>query len=227
VPSVNTMVETEFNRIAPAAYSIHSSRVMFPRHSVDRYRIFLNDLPREIEKLAHASVEAIALACTMAGLYEGYDSDRRLAETIRKHSGVPATTTITSVIEALRQLGMRSVTVVTPYDDAENGLEKQFLEASGFKVPHISSIDRKGLNIPEVPSKLVYKAALQVGRSESDGMFISCTGLTTVDILAQLEQRLKKPVVSSNQATFWNLVRLAGGRLKLDPARFGSLMANS
>ena len=227
MPSVNTMVETEFNRIAPAAYTIHASRAMFPRHSTDRYRIFLNDLPREIEKLAHASVEAIALACTMAGLYEGYDSDRKIAETIRKQSGVPATTTVTSVIEAFMKLGIRSVTVVTPYDDAENRLEKRFLEESGFRVPHISSIDRKGLNIPDVPSKQVYKAALKVGCSGSDGMFISCTGLATVDILAQLEQRLKKPVVSSNQATFWNLVRLGGGRLRLDPARFGSLMANS
>jgi maleate cis-trans isomerase len=33
-------------------------------------------------------------------------------------------------------------------------------------------------------------------------------GITTIDIIEMLEHDLKKPVISSNQATMWQLLRM-------------------
>lgn len=223
VPSVNTTVEAEFNLMAPEWCTIHASRVMFPRGRRDRYRVFLADIPTETKKLAHASVKGIALACTMGGLYEGHGSDVKITDLIQKLSGVPSTTTISSVLAALRKLHIRRLSVMTPYGEMENRKEKKFLEESGIEVISICTMDRKGLLIPNVPSGLVYENAIAMGCSGSDGMFISCTGLATVEVLNLLERKFGKPVISSNQATFWNLLRITKTRFA-SSTRFGSLM---
>jgi maleate isomerase len=41
-------------------------------------------------------------------------------------------------------------------------------------------------------------------------VFISCTGLRTAPLVSLLEKRLRKPVVTSNQALAWHALRLAG-----------------
>jgi maleate isomerase len=56
--------------------------------------------------------------------------------------------------------------------------------------------------------------AYRLGRSadvpDADAVFIACTALPTLDVLAPLEADLGKPVVSANQATMWGALRLAG-----------------
>lgn len=42
------------------------------------------------------------------------------------------------------------------------------------------------------------------------GVFISCTAFKTIGVIATLEQDLGKPVVSANQASFWDCLRTAG-----------------
>ena len=69
-----------------------------------------------------------------------------------------------------------------------------------------------GFDIPEVTYETIYHLAKAVDRPESEAIFISCTGLHTFEIIDSLEQDLQKPVITSNQATIWNLLRLSGVR---------------
>ena len=46
--------------------------------------------------------------------------------------------------------------------------------------------------------------------AECDAIFVSCTSLRTFGIIEQLESELARPVVSSNQALAWHLLRLGG-----------------
>jgi maleate isomerase/arylmalonate decarboxylase len=41
-------------------------------------------------------------------------------------------------------------------------------------------------------------------------MLISCTDFPVLTLIPELEQRLGKPVITSNQATFWAMLRAAG-----------------
>ena len=54
-------------------------------------------------------------------------------------------------------------------------------------------------------------AIIEIGSSsDCDAVFVSCTNLRSFRILAQAEETLGKPVLSSNQAIAWHLLRLAG-----------------
>ena len=60
----------------------------------------------------------------------------------------------------------------------------------------------QGKKIEEYAKKLNYKKA--------DAIFISCGGLRSLEIVEELENVVGKPVIVSNQAMFWNALRLAG-----------------
>ena len=56
----------------------------------------------------------------------------------------------------------------------------------------------------------VIEAALRADVPEAEALFLSCTALPAVPVLAQIEAELGKPVLSSNQALFWALLDRAG-----------------
>ena len=66
------------------------------------------------------------------------------------------------------------------------------------------------------------RATWRAAEGRADGMFLSCTNLRTIDVLAPLEQELQAPVISSNVATAWAALRA----LQVNEARpgFGSLL---
>ena len=57
----------------------------------------------------------------------------------------------------------------------------------------------------------IREAALELGASTVvDAVFISCTNLKALSIIEELEAKLGKPVISSNQALGWHCLHLAG-----------------
>ena len=56
--------------------------------------------------------------------------------------------------------------------------------------------------ILDISSKLEMK--------DADALFISCTALPVLNILDKLEEKLQKPVLSSNQTLIWDTLRSVG-----------------
>jgi maleate cis-trans isomerase len=54
--------------------------------------------------------------------------------------------------------------------------------------------------------------AAEVNRPEAQAIFISCSNFRTLGIIESLEQKLGKPVVTSNSASMWKMLRLIHDR---------------
>ncbi|MBS7635542.1 maleate cis-trans isomerase, partial [Candidatus Bathyarchaeota archaeon] len=106
-----------------------------------------------------------------------------------------------------------------PYPEEINIKEKEFLEGNGFKVTRIEGLPSPmGISIHR-PEE-AYRLARKVDSEENDGIFISCTNFRTLEIIEILDTG--KPVVTSNQATFWKALRMIGVRAKIQG--FGRLL---
>jgi len=57
-----------------------------------------------------------------------------------------------------------------------------------------------------------YLLARKADATGADAVLLSGTGLPTVAVLETLERDLGKPVISSNQASLWQALRMAGVR---------------
>jgi maleate cis-trans isomerase len=190
---------------------VYAARMRNSRSDVDDSKAMLQHVERAADELSSAHVDVIAFACTASSFVEGVEGEIELRDRMERAGQTKAVTTSGSVAAALRMLGIRRVVVATPYLDQLNVLEKGFLEDEGVEILLISGMGIvDAFSIGKVTPQETYEFARRVWRDDADGMFISCTNLRTIDVLARLEDELGKPVVSSNSATCWGCLRALG-----------------
>ena len=224
VPSVNTVAEPEFNQMKPEGVALYASRMLNYRTDEEDARAMTCHAERATSELTRARVDSVAFVCTASSFVGGDEWEIDLKRNIEKVSGVPAVSTSAAIVEAFKVLGMRRVVMFTPYPEALNRLEVRFFESKGVEV-----IAERGLGIEDpydigvVEPEQVYRNVRELLVPETDGTFVSCTNLRTIEIAETLEMDTGKPFVSSNLATFWASLRAVGCRGPVHG--FGSLLA--
>ncbi len=223
VPSSNTTMESEFYKMLPEGFSTHTSRLRLSNATVKELRQMEEKIEEEALKLADAQVDVIGYGCTSGSFFRGVGHDKIIEERIEKVSETPAVATAGAVIKALKALSVIKVAVATPYIDEINILEKRFLSANDFEV-----VDLKGLQITEnvkigrLSNHAAYDLAMELKCDKADGLFISCTNFPTIERIDELEDVLRKPVISSNTATLWAMLKRCGVSPKIEG--FGRLL---
>jgi len=168
----------------------------------------------------------VAYGCTSGSFMNGVGSDLEMAKRISSVVKAPAITTSTAVIKALKELGLKKLSVATPYIDEVNVKEKEFLKSYGFEVLEIRGMGiRKAFGIGLVESNKVYEFAKKTFNEGSDGLFLSCTNMRTLEVIKHLEKEIGKPVVSSNQATIWATLGMI--RLNTPTDGYGELFTHT
>lgn len=188
----------------------------------DTLRRMEAELPRAAGLLPPSfGFDAIGYACTSGATMIG---ENRVDQIIRQvHRQAKTSNPITACKAALRALGLDRIALVTPYA-AEVTLEmRENLLAAGFRTNAVASFNQSDdFTVARIASTSILNAVLRVGtRDDCDAVFVSCTSLRALDIIARAEDELGKPVISSNQALAWHLMRLAG--LADTPQSFGQL----
>ncbi|MCY3894999.1 MAG: hypothetical protein OXG17_00855 [Chloroflexi bacterium] len=165
---------------------------------------------RAAGRLAERGAQVVAYGCTSGSYVLGPEGDAAIIAAMQAASGLPATTTSSAVVAALRVLGVQSVAVLSPHIDDLNDRLRAYLEAAGFMVASMVGLNLR-CDIEAVePAETRQIVESQVDRSEADAVFISCTGMRTAEVIAAMEASLGRPVVTANQATLWRVRQLAG-----------------
>lgn len=222
----SVVMEAEMYAMAAAGISVHTSRVRLPRVTVDGIDQMMRspELEESVRLLAEAPLDALCFGGMSASFLHGTSWDRAYLARLEEWApGIPATTTASASLGALSAVSAGSVTLVTPYtrDIIERGI--RFLEDNGHPVLASSGLDiTADHELARVSPEQVYDLAVKTDVREATAVFISCTNLRTVGVIAALEEALGKPVVSAVQASFWKCLDLIG----VDGAKrgYGSLL---
>ena len=141
----------------------------------------------------------------------GVDSDVRLCAAITAATGVPATSSVLATNHALRQLGARTIGLVTPYtSDVQQRIVENYA-AAGHPV-----IAERHLNDPGNFSFAGYEepelAGLlrDVAAAGPDALVALCTNMRATGLAHALEGELGLPVIDSIAVTLWHAMALAG-----------------
>jgi len=210
--------------MVPNGVSVHFTRMMLREVAPEALKEMAKEVERAAMLLSMAEVDVIAFGCTSGSLIMGPEYDKDIIKKILKVAPkVKATTTATAVINALNELSLKKLVVLTPYIDKVNEKEKEFLEAHNFEVLNIKGLGiSKDVEISKVSPELIYRLAKAINMPEADGIFISCTNFRSTEIIEVLEKDLKKPIITSNQATVWDMLKRAN--IKDEIKGFGKLM---
>ena len=174
-------------------------------------------------RLAEQGAQAILFACTSGSLVNGVGWDRIIAERIERASGVPGTSTTTAVLTAFRALDAKTIAIGTPYIAEVDERERAFFQDAGFTVAHIEGLGcYTDPEIGALAPETIVALADRVNRPEADVVFLSCTSLNVAQEIDRIEEKIGKPVVTSNQASAWLLMNSLG--IEPRPGLFGKLM---
>ncbi len=230
VPPGNPTVEPEFYRMAPEGVTIHFARLQdFHPTSTPgatsgmeaRTLAYLDELPGPAKALGSVSPSVVILAHTASSYATGFADEPQLIDRLSSLTGTRAITAARAVLTALQHLGVKKLALGTPYPETISAKGKDFWEEAGFDIVGYHRL-AEVQNIYTENEQRAYQLARQANTPEADAVFLSGTGLPTVGVLDTLEQDLKKPVISSNQASLWQALRLSGVRQAIKG--FGSLL---
>ncbi|MCI5073463.1 arylmalonate decarboxylase [Oricola sp.] len=204
-------IQDDVFALRPDGVGVHFARAAIPdsitRETLARQAGLLADSAATL--LPDGSLDVVCYACTSGSLVIG--EERVIAELNRGAPKAHATTLITGVIRGLRAVGATRIAVATPYLDEVNALEKTYLERAGFEVLDIQGLNlEKDSDMVRVAPDFIEDFALSLEHARADAIFISCGALRALDVVARIEAKAGKPVITSNQAMIWDTLRLAG-----------------
>lgn len=156
--------------------------------------------------------DAIGYCCTSGATMIGEDRVDRIIRQI--HPDAKTTNPLTATKAALAALGVRHFALVTPYAPSVTAEMQRNLADAGFQTAAVASFNQSDdFTVAQICEHSILDAILSVGhRDNCKAVFVSCTSLRVLPVIAEAEARLGKPVISSNQATAWHLMRLSGLR---------------
>lgn len=213
-------VEDEIFRLVDAdGVVLHCSRIPSDAEvNPDTLAGMAERLPAAADLLPHVDFGAIGYGCTSAATIIG---PQRVADLIRSarpgdESGgfarTPISEPLTAVRAACAALGIRRLGFVSPYEPRVTTVMREALTDGGLTVTAAGSFGESDeYRVARISTQSVHDAILRIGReADCDGVFASCTNLRTLPILEAAERELGVPVISSNQALAWHMLRSAG-----------------
>lgn len=164
-------------------------------------------------------LDSIVWACTSGSFVFGPDGARDQVEKLQTAAGVPASSTSFAFVDACRRLGVTTVAVGATYPPDVAGLFVQFLTHHGISVLTMSARDIiTAAEVGTLPGEVVldFAEAVSADAPDAEAVLLPDTALHTVDVLDALEQRVGKPVLTANQVSIWQGLRLAGADTSRD-----------
>ncbi len=211
-PSSAVEAAEEWRSVAPDGVIFLESRIYLAEITRDAIAAMMDEVPRATRELALARPSVIIQVGAPGIFLRGLEYERELIAQMTSIAGVPATTMMTTMVDALRTLQIRRVAVGSIYTDSLNEALARYLEALGFEVVGLLGLQETDVVIAKdhEPSVAYELGRRVLARSEgADGILISCGGLRTFEIIEPLERDTGVPVVTSNQAALWRALELS------------------
>ena len=161
--------------------------------------------------LPDQKIDCIAYGCTSGTVAAGYDTIRSKVNLAKPDTKV--TTPITSAIKALRALDIKKISIFTPYTKSINDSMVSYFNKENIIINSLTYFDiASDLDIGKVDENYLFEVLSKIDLEDSEALFVSCTALPVLSIISELEKKLNKVVLSSNQTLIWETLKLIGNK---------------
>ncbi len=192
--------------------------LIMPRLSKEGLKQFSDNVVEAMAKFSDPRAIPVDLAlfhCTSGSQVGGPNYDSEMSEAIKKASGARgALTTTTALLNALEAVGAHRLSVVTPYPEEINDMEKAYLENKGFEVVSICSIPTPDARNPiwftKITEEELADFSIKHVDAKADALVISCCALHSIDVPNMIEKTTGIPTVTSNQCAVWAVGKFFG-----------------
>ncbi|WP_043284048.1 maleate cis-trans isomerase family protein [Paraburkholderia oxyphila] len=237
VPSSNVTMETEIplilgrrQTVLPETFSFHASRMRMKKVTREELAAMDASAGRCVQELTDARVDIIGYACLVAimSMGAGYhrQSEAQLGEVARANDApTPIVTSAGALIQGLRALGARRVSIITPYMKPLTRLVAAYLEEEGIEVVDALSLEiEDNLAVGARDPLALVDLSRNVRTTGIDVLVASaCVQMPSLAALDPIERCTGIPTVSAASCTAFAMLSALG----LDPVApgFGAILA--
>ncbi|ABW13113.1 MULTISPECIES: IgiC [Parafrankia] len=235
-PSVNTVVQPEYDDMRPRGVTNHIARIHIPDWVVNNDEDFdglVRDIDRNVDD-AVGSVLTCDPACVVLGVsIEAVYGDPKAGEAIRDrlrakfgedlqliHAG-------DAIPSALRAVGVDEgpISLITPYQPSSEPHLRSFVESRGYELHtavHLRS--PTAVQIAHTSGETLRRELKRLAADRPRAIVQFGANMCMGRIAAEAEQWLDLPVISVNTATYWYALRSNG--IDDQAEGFGQLLAH-
>ena len=210
--STDFSIEKDFNSIfLNLPIDLFVNRLPFYNPLTDKNLIKMTEKLTEVTEniLPNQTLDAVAYGCTSGTIAAGIDKIINKIQLAKPNCKV--TTPITSAVNALKHLSLKKISIFTPYPQPINEKVINYFKNEGFDIQSFASFNLESdLDIGKIDPQYLLEVLTKIDTSDAEALFISCTALPVFEIIQELENKIKKIVLSSNQALIWDSIRSVG-----------------
>ena len=210
--STDFSIEKDFNSIfLNLPIDLFVNRLPFYNPLTDKNLIKMTEKLTEVTEniLPNQTLDTVAYGCTSGTIAAGIDKIINKIQLAKPNCKV--TTPITSAVNALKHLSLKKISIFTPYPQPINEKVINYFKNEGFDVRSFASFNLESdLDIGKIDPQYLLEVLTKIDTSDAEALFISCTALPVFEIIQELENKIKKIVLSSNQTLIWDSIRSVG-----------------
>ncbi|WP_134702260.1 aspartate/glutamate racemase family protein [Ammoniphilus sp. YIM 78166] len=237
VPSSNTTMETEIpmmlrwrEEVEAERFTFHSSRMRMMHVTKEELTKMDVESDRCAVELSDARCDVLAYACLVAIMCQGPGyheiSEERLGKIAEQTAAkVPIVSSAGALIEGIRAIGAKKVSIITPYMKPLTNMVIEYLNASGIEVIDSISLEvADNLEVGRLDPMNLVNIADQLNITGADAVVLSaCVQMPSLPAIQQVEDKLGLPVLSAASSTVYKILN----ELNLKPVvpNAGSLLS--
>ena len=195
-----------------AAEVVHTS-VGEDAHTVDAVRDLghAERLNEGTSTLIERNAAVVIWACTSGSFTYGWEGAQRQAQDLSLTAGLPASSTSIAFVNALRLLGLHRVAIAATYPREVTEAFGSLLTDAGFRTVLVQPNDIfTAAEAGTIGREAVVNMVQRCNHPEAEVVLVPDTALHTVRWLEELEKAAGKPVLTANQVSVWEALRLVG-----------------
>lgn len=222
VPPENPTAEPEFGALLGGRVNVYTAR--FPTTPGLGLRDMLESynrvLPDTLGRFGGMRLDAAVVACSASHYLLGPDGDRAFCAELSGRTGYPVTSSTQAILAACAALGVRRLTLVSPYQPWLTDTSRAFWERAGLTVDGIVSVPAgpapdggPHYDPYRVTTASILDRTAAAGHPDDTAVLFTGTGMGTLAALDELARREPgRVLLTSNLASAWWARRtLAGG----------------
>jgi maleate isomerase len=237
VPSSNTTMETEIPAMLRARealfaerFSFHSSRMRMKKVTPEELAAMDVESDRCALELSDARMDVMGYACLVAIMAQGLGyhraSEARLhAITAANNAAAPVVSSAGALIDGLKTLGARKISILTPYMKPLTQLVVDYIEHEGIAVQDALSLEiADNLAVGAQDARAPASIVARLNTHGVDAVVISaCVQMPSLASVQIAQDQLGIPVLSASVATAYAMLKRLG--LKAQVPNAGELLS--
>ena len=160
---------------------------------------------------AEHRLDSLMWACTSGSFVFGWEGAHRQVEQLAEATELPTSSTSLAFVSACRAIGASRVSIAASYPEDVAEHFRAFLRSGSVEVTSMGSHDiYTAAEVGTLGREQVVAMVTGVDRAEADAVLVPDTAMHSLAWLPELEDAAGMPVLTANQVTIFEGLRLAG-----------------